>query len=50
MNGYWKKPALHRSVEGGDLILGPIQINWYGNGLRVHVTWPVCRTLTLHQP
>jgi len=47
MRGWWMKPALHRSVEGGDLLLGPIQINWYGKGLRLHLTWPVLRTVTI---
>jgi hypothetical protein len=45
MHGYWKKPHLTR----GDLILGPIQFNWYGKGFRVHLTWPFRhpRTVTL---
>ena len=39
MNGYWKKPNYFNSPEGGVLLLGPLQFNWY-NGFRVYLTWP----------
>jgi hypothetical protein len=47
--GYWKKPHLFRDRTengGGVLLLGPLQINWYGEGFRVYLTWPG-RTRTL---
>lgn len=46
MNGYWMKPSFYRCAQGGDLIIGPIQFNWYG-GFRIHLTWPVARTFTV---
>jgi hypothetical protein len=51
MSGYWRKPRLYRVVEGGVLLLGPVQFNWYNNGFRVHFTWPfkTPRTVTLWQ-
>jgi hypothetical protein len=51
MNGYMKRPAIHRSIEGGDLLLGPVQFNWYNRGFRIHFTWPFAnpRTLTIRQ-
>jgi len=27
--------------RGGNLVIGPVQINWYGVGWRIHITWPV---------
>jgi hypothetical protein len=49
--GWWMKPRLYRSPEGGDLLLGPIQFNWFNDGFRVHFTWPFRnpRTVTLWQ-
>lgn len=47
--GYWMKPAYHRSVDGGDCLPGPIQVNWYNRGLRVHLTWPRLKTWTIFQ-
>jgi len=26
--------------RGGTIVLGPLQINWYGQGWRVYLTWP----------
>lgn len=47
--GWWMRPTLHRSFDGGNLLLGPVQVNWYNRGLRVHVTWPTQKTFTLRQ-
>ena len=48
MTGYWMKPSLARAPDGGNLIAGPLQLNWYNHGLRLHVTWPGrTRTFTL---
>lgn len=47
MNGHWMKPSLTRTLDGGCLLLGPLQFNWYNQGFRIHVTWPFQRTLTL---
>lgn len=51
MHGYWKRPKLNRSIDGGDLLLGPIQVNWFNQGFRIHFTWPFRnpRTVTLWQ-
>lgn len=51
MHGYWHKPRLYRVAEGGDLLLGPVQFNWFNDGFRVHFTWPfkTPRTVTLWQ-
>lgn len=40
MKGYWMKPNYVNGVDGGNLIIGPLQINWYGTGWRVYLTWP----------
>ena len=29
-----------RSRECKELVLGPLQINWYGAGWRIYLTWP----------
>ena len=46
-SGYWMKPAIHRVRRdeggGGDILLGPLQINWYGKGWRIYLTWPRLR-------
>ncbi len=42
--GYWMKPAFVNGPDGGNLIVGPIQINWYAKGWRIHLTWPHLRT------
>lgn len=49
MNGYWMRPQFVRSKAdgGGNLIIGPLQLNWYGPGARLHVTWPTSRTIRL---
>lgn len=49
--GWWMKPRLSRSLEGGDLLLGPIQFNWFNHGFRIHFTWPFYnpKTVTLWQ-
>jgi hypothetical protein len=45
MRGYFMKPAFVRQSDGGNLIVGPFQLNWYGKGVRLHVTWPMLRTI-----
>lgn len=47
MSGYWKAPKLTRHIEGGCLLLGPVQVNWYGEGWRIYLTWPG-RTRAIH--
>jgi hypothetical protein len=47
MNTYWLKPTCTKVRDGGNLIAGPLQINWYNAGLRVHITWPIHKTITL---
>jgi hypothetical protein len=47
MKGYWMRPRFHRDPQGGDLVVGPVQINWYGDGWRVYLTWPG-RTRAVH--
>lgn len=47
-NGYLMRPQFARHKgHGGNLIVGPFQLNWYGNGVRLHVTWPRSRTFVL---
>jgi hypothetical protein len=47
---YWMLPAfVHTKGSGGNLILGPLQVNWYSRGLRLHITWPFTKTFTLYQ-
>ncbi len=48
--GYWCKPQFIHTREGGNLVVGPIQINWYNRGLRLHLTWPRIHTFTLIGP
>lgn len=46
---YWMKPYLMRAYGGGgELLLGPLQFNWY-EGLRIHVTWPFTRTFRIRE-
>lgn len=52
--GYWLHPQVHGSLGAGWLACGPIQANWgrrshltMPTGLRLHVTWPVQRSLYL---
>lgn len=49
MTGYWMKPKLTRSPDGGDLHLGPLQFNWYNHGFRIHMTWPTLKTWQLRR-
>lgn len=47
MNGYFLKPQYARQHDGGNIICGPLQLNWYADGVRLHVTWPVRRTFVI---
>lgn len=44
---YWKMPRYSNGLDGGDLLLGPIQFNWYNHGFRIHVTWPFSHTFEI---
>lgn len=47
--GWWMKPHWHNGIGGGNLLLGPVQFNWYNRGFRIHFTWPFrcSKTFTL---
>lgn len=49
MRGYWLRPQYVNTPDGGYLTAGPVQINWYNHGLRVHLTWPAQRTLSIRE-